>query len=101
MRSALEDTFTFEGVQRAAKNYNAQKRCAGHADWRVPSKKELFSLVMDGSCPTICEEAFPDTPEEFFWTSTPHASDATDAGWSISAMAAPSDSTAATTVTSA
>lgn len=79
MRSALEDTFTFEGVQEAAKNLNAQKRCAGHADWRVPSKKELFSLVMEGSCPTICQEAFPDTPEGRFWTSTPHANDAADA----------------------
>lgn len=79
MRSALEGTFTFEGVQQAAKNLNAQKRCAGHAGWRVPSKKELFSLVKEGSSPTICEEAFPDTPEGYFWTSTPHANDASDA----------------------
>ncbi|MGV8805455.1 MAG: Lcl C-terminal domain-containing protein [Polaromonas sp.] len=78
MRSSLEDTFTFEQSQQAAKNLNV-KRFAGHADWRVPSQDELLSLVMEGSCPSICQEAFPDTPDGWFWSSTPHAENAAEA----------------------
>lgn len=79
MQSALEDTFTFENAQQAAKNLNAKKRFAGHADWRVPSQGELLSLVMEDNSPSICQEAFPDTPEGWFWTSTPNAENAADA----------------------
>ena len=82
MQSALEDTFTFEDAQQAAQNLNAQKGFAGHADWRVPSQDELLSLVVEGNHPCICKEAFPDTPEQWFWTSTPHAENASDA-WTI------------------
>jgi Protein of unknown function (DUF1566) len=73
MQSALEGTFTFEAAQQAAKNLNAQKGFAGHTDWRIPNQDELLSLVVGVNCPSICQEAFPDTPEASFWTSTPHA----------------------------
>lgn len=79
MQSALKGTFTFEAAQQAAQNLNAQKGFAGHADWRVPNQDELLSLVMGVNCPSISQEAFPDTPEASFWTSTPHAWNAADA----------------------
>jgi hypothetical protein len=59
---------------------------AGHSDWRVPTKDELLTLVYcsspkeweDASCkssesPTIVGVAFPNTPRDKFWSSTPHA----------------------------
>ena len=61
---------------------NAKGGFAGHTDWRVPNQDELLSLVMESNCPSICQEAFPDTPESWFWTSTSHAENADDA-WSV------------------
>lgn len=45
---------------------------AGHTDWRVPNQKELDSLLAP-ACrnPAIEPLAFPDTPREPFWSSTP------------------------------
>ncbi len=80
MQSPLEGRFTFEVAQQAAKNLNAKNGFAGHADWRVPTQDELFSLVVSDKSPCICQEAFPDTPI-WFWTS----STATNAQvWTIS-----------------
>ena len=73
MQSALEGTFTFDGACQAAKHLNAQEGFAGRTDWRMPSQDELFSLVVEGNGPFICQEAFPDTPEASFWNSTPLA----------------------------
>ncbi|HTZ18225.1 MAG TPA: DUF1566 domain-containing protein [Dissulfurispiraceae bacterium] len=49
---------------------------AGHNDWRVPSKKELISIV-DYSVwgPPINVKYFPNTIVGFYWTSTELASD--------------------------
>ena len=82
MQSPLEGTFTFEAACQAAQNLNAQKGFAGHADWRVPTQDELLSLVVEGNCPSICQEVFPDTSEGWFWTSTRHAENTADA-WVI------------------
>ena len=71
MQFPLKGTFSFEAAQQAAKNLNAKKGFAGHTDWRVPSEDELFSLVVRDNCPSICQEAFLDTPKAAFWTSTP------------------------------
>jgi hypothetical protein len=51
--------------------------------WRLPSSKELISIV-DTSIydPAIDLIAFPNTPSEFFWTSTPW-SDHPTFGWAI------------------
>ena len=82
MLSALEGTFTFQAAQQATQNLNAKNGFAGHTDWRVPSQDELLSLVVEGDYPSICQEAFPDTPAGWFWTSTPYTENASCA-WTI------------------
>lgn len=73
MQSPLEYTFTFNDACKAAQNLNANDGFEGHRDWRLPSQDELLSLVVKDQSPSICQEAFPDTPKGWFWTSTPHA----------------------------
>ncbi len=56
-----------------AKSYCNALRLAG-GGWRLPSKDELFSLVQVKSLGrTIDTVAFPDTPPDWFWTSSPLA----------------------------
>lgn len=46
-------------------------------DRHLPTRIELTSLVGTGrSAPAIDTTAFPDTPSQFFWTSTAWAADA-------------------------
>ncbi|MBK1646911.1 hypothetical protein CKO25_20245 [Thiocapsa imhoffii] len=72
----------------------------GHADWRVPTKDELVTLVYCSSgqpktwndtgawCkgnferPTIDHVAFPDTPARWFWSSSPSANHS-DGAWYV------------------
>jgi hypothetical protein len=54
----------------------ASERCAclmlgGHEDWRLPTRIELVSLVdFTRTDPSIDVGAFPDTPFEWFWSSS-------------------------------
>lgn len=70
MQSVLEGSFNFVQAQKAVKNLNSKSGFAGHRNWRLPTKDELESLVVVGIRPAICQEAFPDTPEVDFWTSS-------------------------------
>lgn len=47
---------------------------AGHTDWRLPSKNELASLL-ELSCekPAINTMVFPNTPNKWYWSSSPFA----------------------------
>lgn len=57
---------------REALAYCEALELAGKDDWRLPSAKELQSIVEDRrSGPSIDITAFPDTPATSFWTSTP------------------------------
>lgn len=68
---------------------DAKTYCAGVGStlngtgWRLPTVKELLTLVdYSGTMPAIDATAFPDTPNTFFWSSTPLASSAVDA-WDV------------------
>jgi hypothetical protein len=48
----------------------------GYSDWRLPSKKELMTIVDYGvhfPGPTINATYFPNTQLSFYWSSTPYA----------------------------
>jgi hypothetical protein len=56
----------------------------GHDDWRAPTVEELFLLADRTKCdPAIDEEFFPNTPADWFWTSSPSAGDSSCA-WGVS-----------------
>jgi len=47
---------------------------AGFSDWRLPNQKELRTLVARNCYnPSINENAFPNTPSNWFWSSSPIA----------------------------
>lgn len=53
---------------------------AGFDDWRLPSAKELMTIVKDtAKAPAIDTAAFGSTPSESYWSSTPNKADATKA----------------------
>ena len=57
-----------------AKEYAAGLELAG-GGWRLPTKEELASIVdYTRSNPAIDPVAFPNTPSEWFWSSSPYAS---------------------------
>jgi hypothetical protein len=56
----------------------ALSACAG--DWRLPTLLELVSVVdFTQASPAVDPDAFPSTPADSFWTSTPVAGSAGDA----------------------
>jgi GTPase Era involved in 16S rRNA processing len=58
--------FTWEGAKGAANSTHH----AGHDDWRLPTQNELNGLVVHGQIPTIDQQAFPNTPNSWFWSSS-------------------------------
>ncbi|WP_437664880.1 DUF1566 domain-containing protein [Sorangium sp. So ce1182] len=67
-RRASTEEFTWS----AALTHCEELTLAGQSDWRLPSAKELLSIVDDErSGPAIDLEAFPGTTSDPFWSSTP------------------------------
>jgi hypothetical protein len=61
-----------------AKTYCAELSLNG-SGWRVPAVGELQTIVDDSTNPSIDGAAFPMTPSEYFWSSSPVATDASRA----------------------
>jgi hypothetical protein len=92
--------YTWQAALDAASTLNRQGGYGGYRDWRVPTIEELRTLVYcssgqpktwndkgkpcegDYERPTIYQPAFPNTPRERFWSSTPYASQA-DRAWFV------------------
>jgi hypothetical protein len=67
-RSASSATYT----QAQAAAYCAANRIGGFSNWRLPTVIELVSIVdFSVSDPSINSTAFPSTPSNYFWTSSP------------------------------
>ena len=70
-----------------AKTYCSSLNLGGYASgWRLPTKRELETLIdhrSDYGYPTIDTTAFPGTPQDVFWTSTPFAGVSSKA-WCVS-----------------
>jgi hypothetical protein len=61
---------------------NKQGLC-GNKDWRLPTRKELLSIVDNGQLkPAIDTSYFPNTPSAHFWSSSPYADQAGSA-WQV------------------
>ena len=46
-------------------------RLFDYTDWRLPTRKELFSLVVDGRCNPCCDPAIVDMKSEGYWSASP------------------------------
>jgi hypothetical protein len=93
------EQYTWQGALDAAEVLNRQGGYAGYRDWRVPTKKELQTLIYSSSglpktwndtgepCqgdyerPTIHQPTFPNTPCGRFWSST--YADHPDLAWYV------------------
>ena len=63
--------------------HNSANRCGYNNGWRVPTRRELLSIVHHGvDNPAIDTAYFPSTLNTKYWSSTPFAPDTTQA-WNI------------------
>lgn len=76
-----EDSSTFCNTQAFVDKMNKNAWC-GFADWRLPTRKELISIVDYGNArPMIDSDYFPEVGQ-YVWTSTPLALGSTSA-WGV------------------
>ncbi len=91
-----KDTTTYCNTQAFIARVNNEKLC-GFADWRLPSKEELASIIHYGAStePLIDQDFFPNTgaqtvPGSPYWTSDPLAVDGNfNMAWLISFISDP------------
>lgn len=70
----VASSVSWQNALQGAKSFNQNGGLGGYADWRVPTIKELGSLV-EFQChsPAIDLTVFPDTPAGAYWSATPDA----------------------------
>jgi hypothetical protein len=57
-----------------AKTYCSKLSLGGMTGWRLPTRAELLTIAdRTETDPAIDREAFPGTPSDWFWTSSPRA----------------------------
>jgi hypothetical protein len=83
----VRDTLTNLVWQRQASattmTWAAARTYCANAGLRLPTLKELFSIVdLTVARPRIDQKAFPNTPAEWFWTSSPRV-DYCDVAWFV------------------
>ena len=65
---------TYCNIEEFASRVNKQGLC-GFTDWRVPTRIELAGLADFGkTAPAIDTDFFPNTRDDFYWSSSPDAS---------------------------
>ncbi len=73
-------TVTCTGTAATYTHEAALSYAKSQTGWRLPNVKELSSITdKSRNNPAIDFTAFPATPSNWFWTSTPYAGDASDA----------------------
>ncbi|PQJ97486.1 hypothetical protein CXB77_00910 [Chromatium okenii] len=79
-----DSEFTFDETAGYVTSVNSTGLC-GFNDWRMPNPKELLGIANHSIAypdPTIDTNYFPNTPNSWFWSGSPHANDASSA-WSV------------------
>jgi hypothetical protein len=73
-------TYTHEQALARAKSVNTANSATG---WRLPNVKELASLADKGcQSPAIDSTAFPSTPSNWYWSSSPYVGNS-DYAWGV------------------
>ena len=82
--SGSAEAFTWQQALQRAQTVNSSGGFAGFSDWRLPTIKELSSLV-EHQCvdPAINLTRFPNASNHWLWSSSAVAGSADDA-WSVS-----------------
>lgn len=72
--------------------HNSQGRCGFTTGWRLPTSRELLSLVHSGRhSPAIDTHYFPATQSDYYWTSDAYVINPTVAAWLVNAAMGNSD----------
>ena len=73
-RIGTATTYRWQGALQQAQSVNNNGGFAGYKNWRLPSIKELNSIVEEQcSEPSINLAVFPESPSDWCWSSSPSA----------------------------
>jgi VCBS repeat-containing protein len=76
--------YSFAATAAYASAANSASLCGASSGWRLPSRRELLSLVHHGaSNPAIDGDYFPNTDSSGYWTGDPYAVPASTSVWKV------------------